>query len=327
MNKVEKIQPLQGLRVLATLGIFLFHSGILLKGTFPVTLFFMLSGFMMYYTKHDNITITTGKKKIFKMYPLHIITFLVSFLVGNVFDNYDKIYILKASVLQILLMQSWFKDYRFSFNGLSWYLSITLFLYLVSYPLIKFINKLSKYKIWLFVTLFLIILLNIYDGFNSESILYTNPLYRCLDFFLGMLVARIFICSKGIVLNKPNLLEILLLLWFIAQYAISLFMKSQCPGYFSILFAVALFVFSKGDGFISKILSLNIFDKLASYTFEFYMIHELVLRVFRKIFDNEEMFYPVRLLLIAVPSFVITCLLAILYKKIYNILKRKRIQN
>lgn len=327
MSKVEKLQPLQGLRVLATLGIFLFHSGILLKGTFPVTLFFMLSGFMMYYTKHNNITRTTGLKKIFRMYPLHIITFLVSFLVGNVIDNYDKLYIVKASILQIFLLQSWFPDYRFSFNGLSWYLSITLFLYLVSYPMIKLINKINKHKIWLCVTIFLIILLNVYDGFNAESVLYTNPLYRCLDFFLGMLIAKIIINSKGIVLNKPNLLEFFLLLWFLAQYAVSLFMKSQCPGYFSILFAVALYVFSKGDGFISKILSLNVFDKLASYTFEFYMIHELVLRVFRKIFDNDEMFYPVRLLLIAFPSFIVTCLLTLLYKKISTILKSKRIQN
>lgn len=324
MIKTKKLPALQGLRVLATLGIFLFHSGILIKGTFPVTFFFMLSGYMMYYTKYDKITIGMGFKKILKMYPLHIITFLVSFFVGNVLANYDKIYIIKTSILQIFLLQSWFTEYRFSFNGLSWYLSITLFLYLISYPLVKFVNKINKHVFWLTITILLIVILNIYDGFNAESLLYTNPLYRVLDFFLGMLIANIFVSNKGINFKKPNVIEIIILVWFIAQYVISLFIEAQCPGYYSLLFAVALYVFSKGDGVIFKILSFELFDKLAKYTFEFYMIHELVLRVFRKIFDNEEMFYPIRLLLIAVPSFIVTVILAVLYKKIYIWARSKR---
>ena len=44
------IKSLQGLRALAMLGIFMFHAGLLIKGTFPVTLFFMLSGFVLYYS-------------------------------------------------------------------------------------------------------------------------------------------------------------------------------------------------------------------------------------------------------------------------------------
>lgn len=49
------IYTLQGLRALAMLGIFLFHSGILLNGTFPVTFFFILSGFVTYYSKYINV--------------------------------------------------------------------------------------------------------------------------------------------------------------------------------------------------------------------------------------------------------------------------------
>lgn len=61
MNARNKILPaLDGIQVLATAGIFLFHAGLLWHGTFPVTLFFMLSGFMMYYTKADTITPWTG---------------------------------------------------------------------------------------------------------------------------------------------------------------------------------------------------------------------------------------------------------------------------
>lgn len=61
MNQIkpQKLSALQGLRALATIGIFLFHSGFLLQGRFPVTLFFMLSGFMLYYTKHGLIQYPT----------------------------------------------------------------------------------------------------------------------------------------------------------------------------------------------------------------------------------------------------------------------------
>ncbi|MDZ4992184.1 hypothetical protein GNF80_04245 [Clostridium perfringens] len=49
------IESLQGLRSLAMLGIFLFHSGLLLRGTFPVTFFFILSGFVLYYNYSNKI--------------------------------------------------------------------------------------------------------------------------------------------------------------------------------------------------------------------------------------------------------------------------------
>lgn len=51
-NQSKQLSALDGLRVLATLAIFFFHAGILIRGAFPVVWFFMLSGFMMYYTKH-----------------------------------------------------------------------------------------------------------------------------------------------------------------------------------------------------------------------------------------------------------------------------------
>lgn len=88
---MKKLNALQGIRALATIGIFLFHSGLLLRGTFPVTLFFMLSGFMMYYTKsglnqYDGFKRWTEEyvmKKLKQFYPLHIITFIIALFVGG----------------------------------------------------------------------------------------------------------------------------------------------------------------------------------------------------------------------------------------------------
>ena len=51
------IKSLQGLRAIAMLNIFLFHAGIIPNGIFPVTLFFILSGFFMYYKNFEKVVI------------------------------------------------------------------------------------------------------------------------------------------------------------------------------------------------------------------------------------------------------------------------------
>lgn len=84
---MKRLEALNGVRALATIGIFLFHSGFLLQGTFPVTLFFMLSGFMMYYTKSSldsNFKVwVIGYfwRKVKQFYPLHFVTFVLAILV------------------------------------------------------------------------------------------------------------------------------------------------------------------------------------------------------------------------------------------------------
>ena len=98
-TEIKMLPALDGIRVLATAGIFLFHAGLLWHGTFPVTLFFMLSGFMMYYTKADTITPWTGIKKIARLYPLHLLTLVLSIFIWRPFDKYALEYIVKAGIM------------------------------------------------------------------------------------------------------------------------------------------------------------------------------------------------------------------------------------
>lgn len=327
MSSVKKLPALQGIRVLATIGIFLFHSGFLLQGTFPVTLFFMLSGFMMYYTKRDTIKPLTGIKKIKKMYPLHLVTFIIAIFVGNVIKKYSTDFAIKAAILQLSLLQVWFPEYTLTYNALSWYLSVTFFLYLISYPLVKLLTKLSKPKLILVFTLIITLALNCIDRYFWGTVLYMNPLYRILDFFTGMLIAKIFMEQENSISISSNLTETVLVVWFVVQYGISLMIKGTVePGYFSILFTVAIYVFASGKGFISKILSNSIFDKMAAYTFDFYMIHELALRIFRKVFADLEIFYPIKLMIISLPALLVSVLFIIMYRMIlkkFRSIKRK----
>ena len=160
------LNSLDGIRALATIGIFLFHSGFLLNGTFPVTLFFMLSGFMMYYTKSNNIPDTWKEwnqtyvfKNLKSYYWIHVLTFFAACIIGNVWNKPIKESFI-AAVLNLLLINPFFEKYALVYNGLSWYLCITIFLYILSWPLMIIITKVKR-SLWaVFCTLMLIEILN-----------------------------------------------------------------------------------------------------------------------------------------------------------------------
>lgn len=323
--KRDNLPGLEGLRALATIGIFLFHSGFLLQGTFPVTLFFMLSGFLMCYTKSEQVERVSFagwvngyvRRKLRQFYPLHFITFLIACIVGNVIHNINANTLICAG-LNLILIQPFFSKYALSFNALSWFLAITIFLYIIAYPLQRTLNRMKNTAVPALLTILAIILINLLNRFGFALYLYSNPIYRILDFWLGMLVARMYV-DKKYTIRKSNCLELFLVAVFVIQYIASLFISGD-PGYYSILFAVSLYVFAVGNGCVSTFLESKFLSIIASYSFEFYMIHELALRVFRKVF-SESIFYPIRSILIALPALAVSIVFAVCYKSVCKRIK------
>lgn len=329
------IFTLQGLRALGMLGIFFFHSGLLINGTFPVTFFFMLSGFVLYYNKHNNIEkykLKENIKWIFNkmraFYVIHIITFLFSIIIRwEWVCKLDTVQLVKRIILNILLIQSFFRDDAFIFNNLAWFLSITFVLYLLAIPLIKLINRIPENKLIISISLILIIqyILNILNiNKVADLYLYSNPFYRVWDFILGMLVAKIF-SRKMFRIKSYNIYETSIVIIFGLMYLLSLVIDTGCS-YYSLLFIVAIYIFSYQSGWISKILKSDILQKLAKISFEFYMIHELILIVFRKIFINLQYHWLVKNIIICIPAMIISLILAkLINKNITNNINKKKI--
>lgn len=142
MNK-GKIYSLQALRGIAFLGVFGCHVGFIDLGAWGVSVFFILSGFVMYYKYNDKElkcgilkNLLFSIRKIRKLYFLHIITMIFALLI-------DK-FSIREIVLNILLVQTWVPDTRvaFSLNSVAWYLSVSFFLYfLFPYILCYIRNK------------------------------------------------------------------------------------------------------------------------------------------------------------------------------------------
>lgn len=155
----KKIDSIQALRAWAFLGVFVSHTGIRCfkgMGAWGVSIFFILSGFLMtynYYGKKRIESISFIKNmsfawnKIKHFYPLHIITMLAMSIF--MFIGEDVVQISQMIVklfLNLLLLQCWI-PIQSSINGVSWYLCVTMFLYFLFPYILKYMERdYSVYK-------------------------------------------------------------------------------------------------------------------------------------------------------------------------------------
>ena len=193
------------------------------NGSIGVVYFFVISGFGLSYKfncEKDNRliaygvkqSITYGYSRVRKIYGLYIATILLmvptfmcqTYLLGN------SIYqVLKKTVVRLLiaipLLQSLtgIVSITHAFNGVAWYLSCALFLY-IGYPTIERINqKVFKKapKIWLLGIMILQILLrcllqSAQDTLPFDDLFYSSPIYRVCDFTIGVLVSDLYLIRK-----------------------------------------------------------------------------------------------------------------------------------
>lgn len=332
------IKSLQGLRALAMIAIFLFHSGFIPNGIFPVTFFFILSGFVVYYnysTKIDNATIIEGIKwgmvKIKKLYPIHILTFIMSIFIRWAWVVKNTIgELILMGIVNVTLMQSIVQKYSLTFNSASWYLSTTLICYLVALFLISKLKKINYNISFLILILFIELILalvvpNIIQDYNY--VLYISPYVRVLDFFIGMIIAKLYIegdCEKK---RNYNAWEFITIILFGVSYISSFILPSQFTRGLIYLpvFSLGIYYMAFEKGIISKFLCNDIFQKIARISFEFYMVHELILILFRNIFKSLEAHWILKNIIIATPAFVITYIIAMILNTYVTNRKRKAI--
>ncbi len=155
----QKIDSLQAVRTVAFMGVFTSHCGATEWGAWGVSVFIVLSGFLMtvsYYDKTLNPSlknnINFAMRKISKLYVLHIVTMVVAALLAIVSLRRD--YFIKSMlgifvqiVLNIFMVQSWIPHsyFYFSLNAVAWYLPVCLFAYFV-FPFISIRMKSRQIK-------------------------------------------------------------------------------------------------------------------------------------------------------------------------------------
>lgn len=154
----SRINSLQTVRALAFFGIFSQHCGVGSLGALGVSVFLILSGFLMYYSYFDREIGHTFKEcvlfsytKISKLYPMHIcmgaaLVFVAIEIVRTMEANYVR-YIFEI-VMNVFLLQAWIpnRTIYYSLNGVAWYLSVCTFIYAMFPCILARLKRLDTVK-------------------------------------------------------------------------------------------------------------------------------------------------------------------------------------
>lgn len=302
------INSLQSLRFVFAIMILHHHYygelHIMQTGLFPVAFFFILSGFLMsmgYSKKVLSDSFVYRKfiyKRIVKLFPLNAICVLLPLawptLLDIVHKEWHPLYYI-YTIPDILMIQSWIpiEEVYFSGNAPAWFLSDILFCYMVFPLVVKLLNKRIWQNILLLFIIAYFVVVSILPNHLIHSLVYVNPIFRLLDFVLGI---ELFIvlrrCSHTSAdIEKQNTafwadtsFEFVALLSLIISFYVYPFIPINY-GYVSLFWVpsiliVIVFASSEG-GAISKCLSCPFLVYLGSLSFPFYMFHCIVLNWYR----------------------------------------------
>lgn len=224
MKNKEQLPLLNLFRIFVCTMVFLFHAVVhkfwiikqdsflypnLATGALYMDAFFILSGFLLYYLYSEKLQKLSGKslkefylKRIKRIYPHYIIsTIVICLLTGVIFW---------AIPIEVLCLQGFFPQiFTKMGNDGSWFISCLLFSYLL-FPILNKIIIATKKD---YLALFLLYILLVYFVILGIELkikwvtIYIHPLYRMLEFLVGMYVGKIFI-KKQINTNIASIISV-----------------------------------------------------------------------------------------------------------------------
>ena len=286
---MKKNASLQSLRFVFVMMIFMSHFAFGdfrpfdAGGDCGVTFFFLLSGFTMSMGYGPSLDSGTFRfrhylvRRLSKIYPLHLLC-LVVFLVLFRPEVDVKL------PLNALLLQSWVPDsaYYFSYNGVSWFLSSLAFCYLL-FPLAY-----RKGNVLLLAALLTgclaVYLLVPYDRINA--LLYVSPWMRFVDFFLGIMLFKVYDHHQRIAGPAwAELLMVALLVLALWAYPYADAKWRNAPLFWLVLLPF-IFVFARQQGPVSRLLQCRILQWLALLSMPVFLLHPIVFRALFHFFPS-----------------------------------------
>lgn len=323
MNK-ELIRPLTSLRFYAAFLVFsihvsmipglewMHHQGAELQGRIGVSVFFVLSGFIMTYVyygedRYEPTRASAGRfiiARLTRIFPLHIITFLAALPLG--LNSTTARVQVDALWQHFFLLQEWspFGYPGESPNKLAWTLSCEFFFYLLTPPIFMLMLRAGRNKVIMLIGLFLAIA-------AANIVFYDHPVvygdrapFRWADYVLGIIAFLFFQRVQGRHRSWMNWLLPLGVLWFGGLMAVEYIRDQPTPG--SLLLLPGSILVVLGVGFLREtknwFLASDTMVRLGEASFALYIIQDVLLRYSRQVLIRLDFDVP---WLLAVPWLIL----------------------
>jgi peptidoglycan/LPS O-acetylase OafA/YrhL len=275
-------------------------------GMIGVSFFFILSGFVLTWSArpHDTSRLF-WRRRLFKIYPIHLVTFVLAFLVFAGVPHSGSTRTWSTSILNVFLVQTWLPgpDLMDVANIPSWSLSSEVFFYLC-FPLLYWgIKKIPANRLWhwaagvsaVIIAVPVVVTLlpggptmPIPGGPNGFPVPQWNvwfinafPPVRMLEFVLGILMARIVLTGGWV-----NLRAVPMLVLTAASYTASLFVPWRFSLVATTLIPLALLIPAVAASDLTGATSLlrnRLLVWLGEVSFALYMVHFLVIGLLRRV--------------------------------------------
>jgi peptidoglycan/LPS O-acetylase OafA/YrhL len=255
-------------------------------GHIGVTLFFVLSGFILSYNYAQAFKSLSAStycnfigQRLARIYPVHLATLtllltlaILANLGGHPLGTPEKYSTLKF-FQHIFLVNGWTLPIETSWNGVAWTLSVEWLCYLI-FPIISVLTfNINKPGIPLFAITLLLI--------GVVSLGLPGGIYELSMFVAGVFLGRLYISRFGENFNwEPINAICLLAIVFLGSSLSSLGLDSSTIAVFMILFIYGLVW---GDNFTTRLFGSSTMVYWGYTSYSLYMTHTIVLLLLRNI--------------------------------------------
>lgn len=310
MTKIDtrgEIFALTGLRFVAALYVFLFHihirwpltdqkflKNILDQGAIGMSLFFILSGFVLAYRYADGKT-PIGPylaNRFARIYPIYAVAAILtlpwiglSLGDGSIIDiGRAALQFLLLLIANILLIQAWFPQF-FDYwnNGASWSIAVEAFCYMLLPFLLPYLVKLSPKRLLMVILLCYVLatipglVAFIYPN-TPRGVYYSMPIFRLPEFLIGVCAFLAYQYGWGRYLKASYQWIFLALIFIYIGIA-----GPKIPNYVGHNWIVVPFIafmilsLASGKGLIAKALSNPLSVWLGKISYSFYSFQAVVI--------------------------------------------------
>lgn len=267
------------------------------QGSAGVSFFFVLSGFVLAWSQRSATTSSDFyRRRVARIYPAYAVACVVAVPVIYLLGEMAGPMHLAQAVFPLTLLQAWVPHPRIAYggNGVSWSLSCEAFFY-ATFPFLMprlaaagVRRLLGTAAVAALVPLVLALALRPTDAESAAFMfIYANPLARMAEFVLGIALACLLRSGVRVPWLRLGPVLALAAVVYVAMGWVPLYLHSiplTVVPFAAVVFAAAQSDLEAGDRPAAerRVLHAGWFVRLGQWSFAFYLLHQLVLRVIRE---------------------------------------------